>query len=419
MTWRFQPGYGSRAATLVAGVAVVLLAAGSLAPVAGAQTRPLAPAWTVQPSPNPKGAFASGLQAVSCPGPGKCVAVGSSSYPSGHQVAIQHVLIEQLSDGTWALGSTPAISGARSSVLTGVSCPVTAFCVAIGSVQFTAAHRPPGLLAETWNGTSWSHQILPAPPGGSLPSLFAVSCAAKGACVAVGSYVDNKSGTYRPLAERLNGSAWSVLPTPVPPHGGGATDASEFTGVDCPTATLCEAVGDVDYNDTLQAVFAYRLAGSTWTYQRQVNPGPDPGDADAAVSCSGADACTSAGFVAVIGEQALAEHWDGATWVRQVTPAPAHRPGTALSGVSCRGGSSCVAVGESWRVNQKNGHLIDPRVMGEVWNGKAWSQSPPVVPGGVIAGLNGISCPSPTACIAVGGASTASSESTLVEAYTG
>jgi hypothetical protein len=419
MIWRFQPGYGSRAATLVAGVAVVLLAAGSLAPVAGAQTRPLARAWTVQPSPNPKGAFASGLQAVSCPGPGKCVAVGSSSYPSGHQVAIQRVLIEQLSDGTWALGSTPAISGARSSVLTGVSCPVTAFCVAIGSVQFTAAHRPPGLLAETWNGTSWSHQILPAPPGGSLPSLFAVSCAAKGACVAVGSYVDNKSGTYRPLAERLNGSAWSVLPTPVPPHGGGATDASEFTGVDCPTATLCEAVGDVDYNDTLQAVFAYRLAGSTWTYQRQVNPGPDPGDADAAVSCSGADACTSAGFVAVIGEQALAEHWDGATWVRQVTPAPAHRPGTALSGVSCRGGSSCVAVGESWRVNQKNGHLIDPRVMGEVWNGKAWSQSPPVVPSGVIAGLNGISCPSPTACIAVGGASTASSESTLVEAYTG
>ena len=312
----------TRAATLVVGVAVVLLAAGSLAPVAGAQTRPLARAWTVQPSPNPKGAFASGLQAVSCPGPGRCVAVGSSSYPSGHQVAIQHVLIEQLSDGTWALGSTPAISGARSSVLTGVSCPVTAFCVAIGSVQFTAAHRPPGLLAETWNGTSWSHQILPAPPGGSLPSLFAVSCAAKGACVAVGSYVDNKSGTYRPLAERLNGSAWSVLPTPVPPHGGGATDASEFTGVDCPTATLCEAVGDVDYNDTLQAVFAYRLTGSTWTYQRQVNPGPDPGDADAAVSCSGADACTSAGFVAVIGEQALAEHWDGATWVRQVTPAP-------------------------------------------------------------------------------------------------
>ncbi len=419
MTWVFHSGHGSRAAALATGVVVALLAAGSLAPVAGAQTRPLARAWTVQPSPNPKGAFASGLQAVSCPGPGRCVAVGSSSYPSGHQVAIQRGLIEQLSDRVWTLGSIPAITGAKSSVLTGVSCPVAAFCVAIGSVQFTAAHRPPGLLAETWDGTSWSDRILPALPGGSLPSLLAVSCAAKGACVAVGSYVDNKSGTYRPLAERLNGSTWSVLRAPVPPHGGGATDASEFTGVDCPTTTLCEVVGNVDYNDTLQAVFAYRLSGSTWTYQRQVNPGPDPGDADAAVSCSSAGACTSAGFVAVIGEQALAEHWDGATWVRQVTPAPVHRPGTALSGVSCDGGSSCVAVGESWRVNQKNGHLIDPRVMGEVWNGKVWSQSPPVVPGGVIAGLNGISCPSPTACIAVGGASTASSESTLVEAYTG
>jgi hypothetical protein len=83
--------------------------------------------------------------------------------------------------------------------------------------------------------------------------------------------------------------------------------------------------------------------------------------------------------------------------VRQVTPAAAHRPDGTLDGLSCNGGSFCVAVGKSYRVDPKNGHLIDPRVMGEVWNGRAWSQSPPVVPSGVSAGLTGISCPSPTA----------------------
>jgi hypothetical protein len=328
------------------------------------------------------------------------------------------VLVERLSDGGWTLVRTPAIGGATSSALSGVSCPVAVFCVAVGSVQLKANHSPQ-LLAETWNGTSWSARILQAPPGGSFPSLAGVSCAAKGACVAVGNYVHNKTDTNRPLVEQLHGSTWSVVPAPVPPHGGGATGYSEFTGVDCPATTLCEVVGNVAYNDTLQSVFAYGLNGSTWTYQHQINPGPDPGNTDYAVSCSGAGACTSAGSVQIVGELALAEYWDGSTWVRQVTPAPVNRPDTTLYNVSCAGGSSCVAVGESYRVDPKNGHLIDPRVMGETWNGRTWSQSPPVVPSGLSATLTGISCQSPTACVAVGNASTPSSEATLAEAYTG
>ena len=205
-----------------------------------------------------------------------------------------------------------------------------------------------------------------------------------------------------------------MLATPTPPHAGD----SEFTAVNCPTTTLCEAVGNVAYNDTLQSVFAYGLSGSTWTFQRQVNPGPDPGNSDDAVSCGTVSACTSAGLVEIVGEQALAEHWDGSTWVSQATPAPVNRPGTALYGVSCTGGSSCVAVGQSWRYDPQDGHLVDPRLMGEVWNGSTWSLSQPLNPLKT-ATLNGISCPSPSACIAVGGVSTTSSGSTLVEAYTG
>jgi hypothetical protein len=173
----------------------------------------------------------------------------------------------------------------------------------------------------------------------------------------------------------------------------------------------------VAYNDTLQSVFAYGLTGSTWTYQRQVNPGPDPGNSDNAVSCGGASACTSVGSVQIVGETVLAEHWDGSTWVRQATPDQPNRPAGTLNGVSCQGGSFCVSVGESWRVNS-NGHLVDGRVMGEVWNGTAWSQSQPVVPAGESAALSGISCPLPTACIAVGTAITGPTESTLVEAFT-
>lgn len=411
--------HSGRVAMLVAGVGAALATAFSMAPAAGAGAGPTARAWTVQPSPDPPGALASALQAVRCSRVGSCVAVGWSSYPSHQQIPSQRALAERLSDGRWAVVRTPAIRGATSSALSGVFCPVTGFCVAVGSVEFAAPHRSPQLLAETWNGTSWSDTILPALPGASEPSLAAVSCAAERACVAVGSYINNKTGTYRPLAERLAGSTWSAVPAPVPPHGGGATGNSEFTGVDCPAATVCEVVGVVAFNDTLQNVFAYGLSGSAWTFQRQVNPGPDPGNTDSAVSCGDADACTSVGSVQIVGELALAEHWDGSAWARQITPAPVNRPDTALNAVSCDTGSSCVAVGESYRVDPNNGHLIDGRVMGETWNGKTWSQSAPVVPSGMSAALEGISCPSPAACIAVGDATTPSSESTLVEAYSG
>jgi hypothetical protein len=344
--------------------------------------------------------------------------VGSSSYPSGGQIPSQRALVEQFSDHVWTMVATPTIHGATSTALIDVSCPAADFCVAVGSAQF-AVPPSPGLLAETWNGTSWIATVLPTPAGGTEPALAAVSCRAQGECVAVGSFIDDRTDTYRPLAERLDGSAWTVVPTPVPPHGGGATGNSEFTDLDCSTAAQCEVVGIVGYNDTLQDVFAYGLRGSTWTYQSQLNPGPDPGNTDNAVSCSSGGACTSVGSVSIVGEFALVEYWNGSAWVRQVTPAPVHRPDDTLSDVSCDGGTSCVAVGESYRVDRTNGHLVDGRVMGEAWNGTTWSQTPPVVPSGLSATLEGISCPLPTACIAVGDASTPSSTSTLVEAFTG
>jgi hypothetical protein len=328
-------------------------------------------------------------------------------------------LVEQFLHGIWNLAPTTMIDGATSSELNGVSCPAAVFCVAIGSVQFAAPHPSPELLAETWNGASWRSELLPNPPGGTVAAGAGVSCAAQGSCVAVGDFIDNRTDTFRPLAERLDGSKWSLIPTPVPPHGEGATGNSAFTGVDCPTATQCEVVGIVAYNDTLQSVFAYGLTGTTWTYQRQVNPGPDPGNTVSAVSCSNAEACTSVGSVQIIGESALTEHWDGSTWVRQAIPTPVNRPDDTLYGVSCDGGSSCIAVGESWRVDPSDGHLIDGRVMGDKWNGKTWSLTRPVVPTGMTAGLTGVSCPLPDACIAVGGASTVSSESTLIESYMG
>jgi hypothetical protein len=391
----------------LAGIGSFCFVTGPAAAQAGAAASPARGSWMIEPSPSPAGMVASQLDAVSCPAPGRCVAVGSA-YPSS---VIQHALIEQLSGGKWAVVSDPAVAKATDSPLAGVSCPAAGFCAAVGYARYQPPQVTWQALAETWNGSSWTQERLPLPGNASLPSLAAVSCPDVGSCIAVGNYVDTRTGQYRPLAERFDGSAWSVLPAPDPY---GAAGNSEFTGIDCVTPTSCEAVGNLAYNDTLQKVIAYGLSGSTWTSQHPVNPGQDPANSDSAVSCSASGACTSVGEVAALTPAALAESWNGSKWVLQDTPAPVHRPVNSLSGVSCAGGASCVAVGVAAPTLQ-----TADQTMAEVWNGTSWSQSPSVNLPGRTTGLLAVSCPAPAECIAVGSSAANGSGKTLVEAYSG
>jgi hypothetical protein len=91
----------------------------------------------------------------------------------------------------------------------------------------------------------------------------------------------------------------------------------------------------------------------------------------------------------------LAERWNGRRWTIQRTP----NPGDAqLAGVSCATRTSCTAVGHSNTFGP-----AAPVALAERWNGKKWSIQPTPnahTPSGSL--LIAVSCPSPTACIAVG-----------------
>lgn len=66
-----------------------------------------------------------------------------------------------------------------------------------------------------------------------------MSCASKTACTAVGSYVNGRSGRGFTLAERWNGSGWSIQQTPS--LGG----EGYLKGVSCASTSVCTAVGAV------------------------------------------------------------------------------------------------------------------------------------------------------------------------------
>ena len=338
--WSVVPTPSPAGATESALFGVACSSAGACTAVgyfqASNRSAPLAERWdgtafSVQPVPRPAGAVSSILHGVSCPAATACTAVGASRIFTGGG-EFRFVPLAERWDGTaWSIQPLP---GPGVAALYGVSCPAVSDCTAVGAGG-----------AEQWNGSAWSPEPVPSPPGAVPGTVFprAVSCPAPSACIAVGSFSVSTSSSsgLRPLAERWDGSAWSVLPVPTP-AGGGALD-----GVSCSAATACTAVGGHRFSPQGLSVLtlAERWNGMVWSIQ----PTPTPlgaGDAGlSGVSCPAATACTAAGaFGNPPGSNTLAEHWDGTAWSIQPTPNPG-RGDNFLDTVACPAPATCLATG--------------------------------------------------------------------------
>lgn len=139
-------------------------------------------------------------------------------------------------------------------------------------------------------------------------------------------------------------------------------------------------------------------AAASWSFQ------PMPSRAHQlnfinAISCSSARSCMAVGTSNPSTDitRALAEHWNGARWSILPTPRiPDTLATTVFNAVSCPGQNFCLAVGYFDR-----NRTLYP--LGERWNGHRWSLALPSNQGGAFpAQLEGVSCPSARACVAVG-----------------
>jgi hypothetical protein len=134
--------------------------------------------WSLSPDIGSNGAHGE-LNAVSCTGSARCVAVGNSDDSSGWP----HPLVATMSGRRW---STAAIAaGGRLGVLDGVTCFGSVGCVATGAITDGTT---PAALIEVESAHRWSTR--PTPPPISSPSrLDGISCPAASTCVAVGYFV--------------------------------------------------------------------------------------------------------------------------------------------------------------------------------------------------------------------------------------
>ena len=198
-------------------------------------------------------------------------------------------------------------------------------------------------------------------------------------------------------------AAAAAVPARAQPAPAAAIHAGILEAVSCPGATACTAVGEHPQQTSL----AERWGGTKWALQRTPSSGPLD-----AVSCPTATACTAL----TLNHGALA--WNGTTWASQRVPIPSAN-GSGLTGVSCTSATACTAVGFYYTPDE-----MEQLVWVGRWNGRTWTSqpapSPPTSAGLRQEAFQGVSCTSPTACVAVGFYTNAPHSTVpLVEAWNG
>ena len=356
--------------------------------------------WSVTPSPNVSDQ--NGLAGVAIVSPGEAWAVGGA-YSVINGASQERPLTEHLTGGAWQVVPAPAPSGTATDVLVSVAASSSADAWAVGGNYLPIDARASHPLVEHWNGTAWTMAAVPQQFG--LAGFQAVAEGSPTDVWAVGNTGTRpRTGatTIYPLVEHYDGTAWTVVTTPL------------LTGVSL-SGVAERAAGDVwavGYTGTGQSGVVLHGTGGTWT---QVAVPAPPGAVSwqfsgLARAPSGQLWAVGHGTAADGSTHGFAARFDGTTWSVQALP----DRGTGylyntLSGIAAASDSDVWAGGNAGTGDQRFVTLA------EHWNGTAWSVQPtPNV--GTADGLDGVATNGTTAW-AVGSTGTANTSTfhTLVE----
>ncbi len=285
----------------------------------------------------------------------------------------------------------PVAGGAQS--LLSISCLSAEDCVVLGkrSTRGPTWRLHDGELSELGE-IKEEHPVYP----------LDLSCASLSWCVAAGAASALESPeASRPLLAGWDGAKWQLITVPVPP---GATSGASIEGVSCTSTASCTAVGwfAQEYVGTGKANTLYRRPlierwdGKAWSYETLPESTARWGSLES-VSCTSSSACVAVGYTEPGGGNwsALAERWNGSEWTatQGTQPSSTH---AYLQGVSCASAEACMALGSA---EGHEGYFADR------WDGKAWTvESLPVPVGGESEGPASVSCPSAGYCEALGSA---------------
>jgi hypothetical protein len=308
--------------------------------------------WQVMRMPA-VGAADAGLTAVSCPSATNCTAVGAEDAAS----ASSRPLAEQWNGHRWRVTQASDPHGIEHAYLTGVSCPRTGRCEAVGAWQTKNRLRT---LIEKWTGRSW--RVQHGAPVSRSALLAAVHCTGS-LCMAVGQ-IENAHRTLVTLAEKWTGHAWSRVSRPSP----AGTNFAALEGAWCTSPSFCLSVGQTQ--GTTTGAIAQAWNGSAWSSL----PLSAIGDVLFGVACTSPVSCIAVGSGPT---RPVSERWTG-SWHSVPTARVSGVPFAYLTQVSCPAAGRCIAVGA-----RTNGSPADIGAsLAEEWNGTSWTVLPTINPGG-------------------------------------
>jgi hypothetical protein len=382
-------------------------------------------------APVPTGAAPSpqeGLNDISCPSLGTCVAVGvyttAASDPSNSSPGFPSPMETTLANGTWsalglALPSNANLAQPESS-LNGISCPVATWCVAVGQYALAGGGKDP-LLESLGAGGIWTAMNAPLPSdAGNDPTLQSVSCPAVGSCVAVGSVNGLGAGAnvFVPVIETLSGGNWTVTEPNLPSNAyigsGAAGPLGSLSGVDCTATGSCVAVGAYGITQSTDAPLVESLSGGAWTPQFAPSPATTTSDTPTtdnavfnSVSCPANASCVAVGSFSDVtaSVNTLVDSLTSGAWALVQASSVT---GAQLVGISCGAVGSCVATGSN--AARTSATLI------ETLQSNTWThRTVPTPTGATTPVLGGVSCLTANACALVGSYQSSSGQQGFID----
>jgi hypothetical protein len=274
---------------------------------------------------------------ISCPTTAFCMAIDAFghvvSYDGVSWTAPARVIPESM--------VTPAFpQSAR------VACPSAEFCVATLSHQNFLPGLPDHSYAVVWDGATWS-----SPVRMDDEAITALACPSVSECFAA-----DQAGQV----VTFDGAAWS---SPVP-----MTSKGYVVSLSCVDASFCMALGKRPYRGS----FSYVYDGSTWT----ALDGQPGGRLPESVSCASSTFCMAVG-------QSDFTVYDGESWsAPQLVPGPRED----VEAVACGSPASCVVTGLGFWIRYDDGS----------WSSWQWAFGHELP-----ADMSGLACPGADACIDV------------------
>ncbi|HEX9031630.1 MAG TPA: hypothetical protein VF834_07265 [Streptosporangiaceae bacterium] len=351
------------------------------------------------PASKAAGSVNAVLNGVSCLSTTSCVSVGW--YKNG---TVYSGLSEILAGTAWSLATVATPTRNNFVTFPGeVSCASATNCMLVGE-HYT---RTPTLLAERWNGSAWTIAASSSPIGANSSWLGDVACPGPTFCMTVGQETLT-SGKKRAIARQWNGSSWGPIAVPAPAHA----RTSELGGLACTTTTRCMAVGDYQKSGPQLLTYAASWNGSTWKILPAASASGEARTIFNAVACPTATQCVAVGYSAGPGTHPIVETLSNGAFHFVATPRRTLKSG--LASVTCADTSHCITVG--WSGTKS---LI------EAWSGHGWVVQTAPATGTVTSSnvLLHVSCVSATHCVAVGARANPNSPSTtnhtLIEVFNG